>query len=503
MFLNRIAAHFGLGPTRVGGGLGASFATILQINVNYAYAAFADGSRAMRADGNATLAGGELANLHMDFWSDGFISYSGRLGYSYPSFENPTFSLFGQTDYWIEPVPGADHARFQGDGDLAVLIRGVRIASMHGFINNDWAAGCALGMRGTHNYHTGYDTMMIAFPTCDISDVAIEPTRSHEGILPPEASSAQAAPAAGARPHRPPRPARARAPGRGRRRCAEAHARRPEAPHLHADLDAEQGRAGRQLRQRLPAGRQRHAAARPAPARRHVDADAGRRARRAIKDVRSAQALPALHVSAHVKGRGRSRVLTWNARGLAGRTIRFTERAKDVGQTIVVTKKQRGRARYAIEDGSAGPRKIEAQVTTADGVPVTTPVVARYRAPGPPRPHRPGRLKTRRRHGTVTVRWARVRGADGYAVRVTGSDGRREVHFLSRKQRRLRILDRRPGDAAEAAGRGLARHPLDRGPGAHGDGPAAEGDEAAQEAQALSTPRPGDRGRRAGSASAP
>ena len=73
----------------------------------------------MRADGNATLAGGELANLHMDFWSDGFISYSGRLGYSYPSFENPTFSLFGQTDYWIEPVPGGDHARFQGDGDLA------------------------------------------------------------------------------------------------------------------------------------------------------------------------------------------------------------------------------------------------------------------------------------------------------------------------------------------------------------------------------------------------
>jgi hypothetical protein len=38
------------------------------------------------------------------------------------------------------------------------------------------------------------------------------------------------------------------------------------------------------------------------------------------------------------------------------------------------------------------------------------------------------------------VRWARVRGADGYAVRVTGSDGRREVHFLSGKQRRLRIL---------------------------------------------------------------
>jgi hypothetical protein len=69
-----------------------------------------------------------------------------------------------------------------------------------------------------------------------------------------------------------------------------------------------------------------------------------------------------------------------------------------------------------------------------------TPVVARYRAPGPPRPHRPGKLKARRRHGTVTVRWPRLKGADGYVVRVTGNDGRKEVHFLSRKQRRVRIL---------------------------------------------------------------
>ena len=160
----------------------------------------------------------------------------------------------------------------------------------------------------------------------------------------------------------------------------------------------------------------------------------------AIDNVRSAKALPALHVTARVKGRGRSRVLTWNARGLGGRTIRFTERAKDVGQTIVVTDKQRGHARYAIEDGAAGPRRIEAQVTTDGGVPVMTPVVVRYRAPGPPRPHKPGKLKIRRRHGTVTVRWARLKGADGYRIRVTGSDGRKEVHFLSRKHRKLRIL---------------------------------------------------------------
>ncbi len=441
VFLNRFAGHFGIDPVRAGGGLGASFASVLQINVNWAYAGFSDGRRAMRGDGNATLAGGELANLHMDFWSDGFFSYSGRLGYSYPSFENPTFSIFGQTDYWVEPQPNGRDARFQGDGDLAVLIRGVRITSMHGFINNDWAAGCALGMRGTHSYRTGYDTMAIAFPTCDVSDVTIEPTRSHDGILPPDIASAAQA---GDRP-----PARALTVKRGERALILQVEGRGGAPRL--TLADPKRRIytptttpnkvvpdGSFISAYLPGGnvtllRVQH----PRPGTWTLTPDTGSPA---IDNVRSAEALPKLDVTARVKGRGRRRVLTWNARGLAGRTIRFTERAKDVGQTIVVTGKRRGSARYAIDDGAADKRTIEAQVSTDGGVPVSTPVVARYTAPGPPRPHRPGRLKLRRRHGTVTVRWARLKGADGYTVRVTGNDGRKEVHFLSRRQRRVRIL---------------------------------------------------------------
>ena len=76
----------------------------------------------------------------------------------------------------------------------------------------------------------------------------------------------------------------------------------------------------------------------------------------------------------------------------------------------------------------------------------------------------------------MTVRWARLKGADGYSVRVTGSDGRKEVHFLSRKRRRVRILTVAPGDAPEGPRRGLARHPLDRRPGAHRHGAPAEGE---------------------------
>jgi len=440
VFLNRFAGSFGINPVRAGGGLGASFASVLQLNVNWAYAGFADGTRAMRGDGSATLAGGELANLHLDFWSDGYFSYSGRIGYSYPSFENPTFSVFGQTDFWVEPQPDGRRARYQGDGDLAMLVRGVRITSIHGFINNDWAAACGFGFRGTHSYRTGADSVMPAFPTCDIGDVTIQPTRPHEGIVPPDASSAQA----GDRP-----PARALTVARGERALVLEVEGAGGAPKV--TLADPKGRIytptktvnkivpdGDFVSAYLPGGnvtllRVQH----PRAGTWTLTPEPGSPA---IAKVHSAEALPKLDVSARVKGRGRNRVLTWNARGLGGRTIRFTERAKDVGQTIVVTGKQRGRARYTIEDGSAGPRRIEAQVSTDDGVPVMTPVVARYRAPGPPRPHRPGRLKVRRSHGTVTVRWARLKGADGYRVKVTGNDGRKELHFLSRKRRRLRIL---------------------------------------------------------------
>ena len=91
------------------------------------------------------------------------------------------------------------------------------------------------------------------------------------------------------------------------------------------------------------------------------------------------------------------------------------------------------------------------------------------------------------------MRWARLKGADGYSVRVTGSDGRKEVHFLSRKHRKLRILTVAPPTRLKL-----------RVAGWHGIrsivGPARKATVRPQkakkkpkkEAQALSTPRPGD-----------
>jgi hypothetical protein len=115
------------------------------------------------------------------------------------------------------------------------------------------------------------------------------------------------------------------------------------------------------------------------------------------------------------------------------------------------------------------------------------PVVARYRAPGPPRPGRAGRLRVKRSRSTVTVRWARVKGAQGYSVRVTGADGRREVYFPSAKRPQIRILTVAPTTRFEGAGRGLDGQHQDQRARLLRDGAggqAGQGEEARQ-AQAL------------------
>ena len=94
-----------------------------------------------------------------------------------------------------------------------------------------------------------------------------------------------------------------------------------------------------------------------------------------------------------------------------------------------MTRKAHGSASWALQDGSAGTRRVEAQVTSRKGIPFATPVVARFRAPGPSRPGRPKRVTVRRRGETAVIRWTKLKGARAYTVTVRGSDGRREVFF--------------------------------------------------------------------------
>jgi hypothetical protein len=440
VFLNHFAGHFGTGNVvRFGGLLGMQLITILQVDGFWNYAAFRNGITALSGGGRATLAGGELANFLMQFWSDGYFAFSGRLGYQYPTFEDPVFSLLGQTDFWVEAQPGTERARYQGDGDLRVKIGGFTLTSAHIFINNDWAAGCGFGLEGTHSYRTNEDHVFAAL-RCDLGPYSIQPTRPHEGILPASVSAlaAQSAPQA-----------RALTVPRGETALVLEVAGDGGAPKLTlADPKGKLYTPAATVGKVVADGAFTSAYS-PEGAVTLLRVDKPRAGTwvltpepgsPAIKKVTRATALPPLAVSARVSGSGRQRVLTWRAPGLAGRTIRFTERGKDVGRTIAVTKKARGRAAYTIQGGSAGRRTVEAQVTTGNGIPVGTPTVAHYTAPGPARPGRPGRVKVSRRGPSVKISWPKLKGADGYLVRVRGSDGRKELFFRTAKRRKVTTL---------------------------------------------------------------
>jgi hypothetical protein len=112
---------------------------VLQINANFLVAFIPDGTVAMRMDGIATIYGGELASAYTELWTNGYMTFGGRLGFGYPSRE-PVFTLFGSTDFGARPSLDGT-LRFQGDGALTIGIMGIHDA-IHGFINNEWVAGC-------------------------------------------------------------------------------------------------------------------------------------------------------------------------------------------------------------------------------------------------------------------------------------------------------------------------------------------------------------------------
>jgi hypothetical protein len=449
IFLNHFGAHFGIEPIRLGGLIGASLFSVLQIDASWAYLARRDGTIAFRINGTAAIVdgGGQLANFLMEFWNDGYVAYSGRIGYSFPS-DSPTFELFGQTDFWVEAEPGGRQARYQGHGQLAVTFHSIPIASADIFINNDFAAGCGFGYRGSHGYHSSArDVMQIVLAHCDVDEFLIQPTRPHDGILPPDARS-HSAPAAAAQTAPQGRsftvaageralalqvegvggaPQLVLADPNGKLYQATTVADTPRPVVDGAFSSAYLTKGGiTLLRVEKPIAGEWTLTPRPGSP--------------AIGTVTRGKVLPPMKVRARVTGSGRTRTLTWNATGLATRTIRFVERGANVGHTIVVTKKARGRVRWTIQGGSAGKRRIEAQVTSASGIPVDTPVVATFAAPGPVRPGRPGRLSIRRHGESVVIRWPLLKRAGGYSVRVVGSDGRREVFFPRGRKHQVSTL---------------------------------------------------------------
>jgi hypothetical protein len=157
-----------------------------------------------------------------------------------------------------------------------------------------------------------------------------------------------------------------------------------------------------------------------------------------VARVREARGLPKPSVTATVRGRGRSRVLSWRLRRIEGQRVTFAETGRDVKRAIASTGSARGSVRFRPADGPAGRRSIVALVEQA-GLPRTNLTAGSYRAPGPPRPGKPRALRLVRRGSRLVVSWRPNPSGFRHAVYVQLGDGRRLVRFAGAGRRSLTV----------------------------------------------------------------
>jgi hypothetical protein len=168
-----------------------------------------------------------------------------------------------------------------------------------------------------------------------------------------------------------------------------------------------------------------------------------------ITEVAVADGLPPVSISARVMGHGGRRALSYRVRPLAGQTVRFVERARSLEHLIGTAHGRTGVLRFAPGSGPAGSRQIVAMVDY-DRLPRTRVVVARYVAPPPARPGRPGRISVVRHGASLAVRWRPAAGPlRAYNVLLRTPGGRRTLRQTRARHRAVRFTDALPDERAK------------------------------------------------------
>jgi hypothetical protein len=158
----------------------------------------------------------------------------------------------------------------------------------------------------------------------------------------------------------------------------------------------------------------------------------------AIAPLLEAHPLPDPHIRVRITGRGRTRTLRYSLRQQPAQRVMFFERAADVSTLIGRTTKSSGAIRFVPQPGLTRTRQIEADLSE-NAMPEKPRIVARYTAPSPRKPGKPGGVRVSRRANAVTITWKAVPGAESYQLNVIGSDGRRQLYVTGTRRRRVRI----------------------------------------------------------------
>jgi hypothetical protein len=134
--------------------------------------------------------------------------------------------------------------------------------------------------------------------------------------------------------------------------------------------------------------------------------------------IQVADGLPPVHVTGHVSGSRRRRLLSWSIRPVAGQSVTFVERGNGVAHTLLRTSRPHGHLRFTPAAGRGRARQIEALVTE-NGLPRDQLVVTHFVAPPTPKLRAIGKLRL---SGT-RLRWSPQAGAAEYSLMLRASSG--------------------------------------------------------------------------------
>jgi hypothetical protein len=160
-----------------------------------------------------------------------------------------------------------------------------------------------------------------------------------------------------------------------------------------------------------------------------------------IAGVRAALPATPVTVRGSLRGRGRTRTLSYTTTGIAaGTTVQVHELAGRSSRPLGVLTRSRGTLRLRAGEGSAGQRTIVAYVERdGGGMPQKPITIARYQAPGAAAAPLVRGARAALRNGRATVAWRRSSGAAGYLVTVRLRDGRVLTRTVGRTVGSVRI----------------------------------------------------------------
>lgn len=160
---------------------------------------------------------------------------------------------------------------------------------------------------------------------------------------------------------------------------------------------------------------------------------------RLVEAIQADGTVPA-KITGKVSGAGQDRTLTYKITGLgAGQHVDFAEVGAAAGSIIGRVKADgTGALPFHPGEGAAGPRAVQAVVTSADGYVADRLKLGTYTAPNAPRPAAPQRLTLKRKGAFITLSWPRDPLAKTTLVELRSSNGLNIARTVKRPTLRLK-----------------------------------------------------------------